>query len=199
MIQRSNSTVIIAGCGLLMCLVPLTARASVLPTQLRLPASSDTGISLVSPVAGASSVRSFLAPTSDYSSGHRGIDYAVSGEQSLVAPSSGTIHFNGLVANRNVITIKRANGDLVSFEPSCSDLSVGTVVTVGQNLGRYCPGSLDYHDHCEKLFSQKSPRTGSGSTLRCLHFSYRTESGYLSPDAVMGLLEPSRLAPWTDV
>lgn len=199
MIQRSNSTAIIAGCGLLLCLVPLTARASVLPTQLVTPARSTENVVLVTPLRDASSIRSFISPNSDYSAGHRGVDYPVAIDAELIAPTSGRIYFNGPVAERNVLTIKRPNGDLVTLEPACSSLTVGSVVSIGQPLGNFCPGNRGYRDHCEKLLSQPRARAGMGSTLRCLHFSYRTEGGYLSPDAVMGLLKPSRLAKWSDV
>lgn len=203
MIFRSNSIALITGCGLMLCLVPLTARASAVPDRVLAPETTletaPTANWLAAPLEGVSTVRSFLAPNSDYSAGHRGIDYAVPPAAQLVAPTTGSIHFNGLVANRNVVTIKRSNGHLVSLEPVCSNLAVGKFINVGQPLGQHCPGSAGYRDHCEKLAASRDARVGPGSTLRCLHFSYRTERGYLSPDAVMGLLTPSRLAPWRDV
>ncbi len=183
----------------MLCLVPLTARATAMPDRVLAPETRLETDSLTAPLLGASAVRSFLTPNSDYSAGHRGIDYSVPASAALLAPASGTIYFNGLVANRNVVTIKRSNGHLVSLEPACSDLAVGKFIKVGQPLGQYCSGSPGYRDHCEKLAASRDARFGPGSTLRCLHFSYRTERGYLSPDAVMGLLTPSRLAPWSDV
>lgn len=198
MIYRSNSIAVIAGCGLMLCLVPLTARASALPEGFVAPASQEPSITLVAPVPDSGAVRSFLSPNSDYSAGHRGIDYAVPVSQQLNSPTTGRIYFNGPVADRRVVTIERPNGDLISLEPACSDFAVGTMVSVGQQLGSYCPGETGYRDHCEKLLAGQSSRQGTGSTLRCLHFSYRTERGYLSPDAVMGVLEPSRLTTWTD-
>lgn len=199
MIHRSNSTAIIAGCGLLLCLVPLTARAAVLPTQVISPAGTSPESVLATPLRDASSIRSFISPNSDYSAGHRGVDYPVAIDAELIAPTSGRMYFNGPVAERNVLTIKRSNGDLVTLEPACSGLGVGSVVAIGKILGKFCPGKGGYRDHCAQLLNQPGARAGMGSTLRCLHFSYRTDGGYLSPDAVMGLLSPTRLAKWSDV
>ncbi len=138
------------------------------------------------PVDNPQLIRSYLQPTSDYSSGHRGVDYRVSFGQPLFAPSSGTIWFAGKVVNREVITVKTADSTaLIELEPACASVTTGQSVLVGQSIGKVCDADQGYVQHC--------------SAMRCLHFSYRTKDGYLSPIWIMGQLEPSRLLPWTDV
>jgi hypothetical protein len=131
-------------------------------------------------------VRSYLQPTSDYSAGHRGVDYRVSLGEEVLAPADGTVWFSGKVVNREMITIKTTDGRaLLEVEPVCDAPAAGTSVLVGQPIGEVCDADQSYRQHC--------------ADLRCLHFSYRIESGYLSPIWVMGQLSPSRLLPWTDV
>lgn len=126
-------------------------------------------------------INPFYQPNSDYSSGHRGVDYAVQLGQPVFAPSDGEIWFAGEVVNRAVLTLRTPSGDLVSFEPVCSGLKKGDRVAAGQTLGLICPGRHSYVGHCE--------------TETCLHYSLRTQSGYLSPLVRWGALAPSVLLP----
>lgn len=120
----------------------------------------------------------YRQPNSDYSAGHRGVDYRVAIGQQIFAPADGTIAFAGQVANRKLLTI-RHSGDLVSeLEPACALSPVGTVVRIGQPIATICNDLPDYVWHCPDA---------------CLHFSLRREGRYLSPLALIGGLSPSRL------
>jgi hypothetical protein len=167
------STAPIVAATLLLCLVPSTAKAAS-------PSSR-----LIAPVASPQLVRSYLQPTSDYSAGHRGVDYRVSLGDPVVAVTSGTVWFAGKVVNRSVVTLRDSAGNLVEVEPVCPTVTASAVVNLGDPIGRVCDADQNYRSHCE--------------AMRCLHFSYRTPNGYLSPIWVMGQLAPSVLAPWSEV
>jgi septal ring factor EnvC (AmiA/AmiB activator) len=141
---------------------------------------------LAAPVANPQLVRSYVQPTSDYSAGHRGVDYRVSLGQDVLSPATGTVWFAGKVVNRGVLTLKvDASGALVELEPVCATVGTGDAVLIGQRIGSVCDADQSYRQHCQDM--------------RCLHFSYRIADGYLSPIWVMGKLRPSQLLPWTDV
>ena len=125
--------------------------------------------------------REFRQPNSDWSAGHRGVDYLVTKAQPVFAPHDGVISFDGLVVNRSVLSIRHGNGYISSFEPVCSALKPGDSVKTGEPIGISCFTS-NYVSHCLPKF--------------CLHFSLRTENGYLSPLLALGELSPSRLKPW---
>ncbi len=128
-------------------------------------------------------VRPYLQPSSDYSAGHRGVDYAVAIGQKLVAPADGVVSFAGRLVNRGVISIKHS-GTLVSeLEPACSSVAVGQSVMAGQVIGRVCAAEPSYIQHCPKQ--------------TCLHFSVRQDGRYLSPLVFIGGLNPSRLLPYS--
>ena len=122
----------------------------------------------------------YRQPNSDYSAGHRGVDYRVAIGEQIFAPADGTIAFAGQVANRKLLTIKH-NLNLVSeLEPVCALSAVGTVVRLGQAIATVCNDLPGYVWHC--------PDT-------CVHFSLRSNGKYLSPLALIGGLSPSRLLP----
>lgn len=182
MTRLTRRTAPIVAATLMLALVPglQQARAAGLS---ELPANQPR---VVAPVRDPQLVRSYLQPTSDYSAGHRGVDYRVSLGDEVVAPADGEVWFAGKVVNRELITIKTRDGSaLLEVEPVCSAPPAGTAVLIGQVIGEVCEADAGYRQHC--------------ADLRCLHFSYRIEKGYLSPVWVMGELNPSRLLPWTDV
>ena len=117
----------------------------------------------------------FVAPLSERGPGHRGIDLVVDDEP-LYSPLSGVISFNGLVVDRQVLTID-AGGRQVSFEPICSELEVGEAIVTGELLGRACPGQESYSQHCDG----------------CVHLSVRTSRGYVNPLLFYGKLMPSKI------
>jgi murein DD-endopeptidase MepM/ murein hydrolase activator NlpD len=122
-------------------------------------------------------VHQFRSPNSDYSSGHRGVDYAVTEGQDLLAPSAGNLVFTGLVAGKPVVSIMHSGGYRTTFEPACSSLAKGTTVLAGQRFGTVC--KKGYQSHCRPSL--------------CLHFALKSGERYLSPLALIGGLAPSVL------
>ena len=150
---------------------------SYLPKPTPASASSLWQVPIAKPVL----VQEFRQPNADWSAGHRGVDYSVKSGQRVFAPHEGIVTFSGLVVDRNLLSIRHQNGRITSLEPVCSAKTKGTAVTTGEVIGTVCFGER-YVSHC-------LPRL-------CLHFSVRTENGYLSPLMVLGTLSPSRLKPW---
>lgn len=124
-------------------------------------------------------VNHYRQPNSDYSAGHRGVDYLVSPGQSVYSPADGQIWFSGKVVNRMLVSISHPGGYLSEFEPLCSDLKKGERVFKGQEIGRVCAADKSYIPHC--------------AAATCLHFSLRSAGSYLSPLVLIGGLNPSRL------
>lgn len=112
----------------------------------------------------------YLAPVSKFGSGHRGIDFHIEQGESIHSPGTGVVHFVGKVVNRHLITIRTQTGMLASFEPVCSTLKEGELVSKGQALGFRCSGDQSYSTPCEG----------------CVHMSARDNFGYLSPLHLMG-------------
>ncbi len=119
----------------------------------------------------------YVLPASKWGAGHRGIDLLVKDQEQIKSPFSGTVHFQGKVVDRNVLTLKSSSGLLASFEPICSNLSAGDEVTKGDQIGHYCAGAENYEEHCEM----------------CIHFSVRSEHGYLNPLLFVSSIKPSVL------
>jgi murein DD-endopeptidase MepM/ murein hydrolase activator NlpD len=121
--------------------------------------------------------RDYQLPAHEYGAGHRGIDLSVKQGEEVKAPFDGVVSFVGLVANRKLITIHSLTGYKASFEPVCSNLEEGEFVREEEILGWACAGEKDYEEHCEN----------------CVHFSVRSEQGYLNPLLFVGQLWPSVL------
>ena len=126
-------------------------------------------------------INPYLQPNSDYSAGHRGIDYRVFEGQSVLAPTDATVWFVGKVVDRGVISLRTVSGDLVAFEPVCSALEPGDRVKSGQPIASVCAADTSYRQHCEDQL--------------CLHFSLRGPEGYLSPIVRLGGYSPTVLLP----
>ncbi|MEY4452212.1 MAG: hypothetical protein RLZZ380_1333 [Actinomycetota bacterium] len=133
------------------------------------------------PVANPQLVRQFLQPNTDWSAGHRGVDYLVTVGDEVFAPHQGVISFAGTVVNRSVVSIRHSNGLVSSIEPLCVFVKAGDRVETGQKIGSVCFPDT-YQSHC--------------GIDTCLHFSLRSDYGYLSPLVKLGGLSPSRLKPW---
>jgi murein DD-endopeptidase MepM/ murein hydrolase activator NlpD len=159
----------------------LAVSAALMVTFVPKPVPASASDVWLAPLADPVLVREFRKPAADWSSGHRGVDYLAPDGSSVLAPHGGVVSFTGLVVNRFVLAIRHQNGLVTSLEPVCSGLPKGTVVASGQELGHTCFGT-DYPSHC-------LPKA-------CLHFSLRSEYGYLSPLLELGQLSPSRLKPW---
>jgi len=126
-------------------------------------------------------VRQYLQPTSDYSAGHRGVDYAISLDEPLATPADGVISVAKHLVDRSLIVITHAGGFVSELEPACSSLAVGMTVLKGETIGAACKPDATYKQHCVQD--------------ACLHLSLRLNGKYLSPLALIGGLNPSRLLP----
>jgi murein DD-endopeptidase MepM/ murein hydrolase activator NlpD len=139
---------------------------------------------LVSPVVGSRLINEYRQSETEYSAGHRGVDYEVVLGQAVFAPAAGKVHFIGKVVNRQLISLSHEEGLLSAFEPVCSQLELGAEVAKGELIGEVCEADETYQQHCEQLF--------------CLHFSIRKNGKYLSPLWFTGELSESRLLPWIE-
>jgi murein DD-endopeptidase MepM/ murein hydrolase activator NlpD len=117
-------------------------------------------------------VRPFVAPSTEYSAGHRGIDIGGAGD--IVAPTDGVVHFAGVVVDRGVLSIAIPGDVLASFEPVTTALHEGDSVTRGEVIGHIDPG------HCSQP---------------CLHFGVRVHGEYVSPLLFLGGIERPVLLP----
>ncbi|NMM99827.1 peptidase, M23 family [Bifidobacterium sp. DSM 109958] len=125
-------------------------------------------------------VRGFDAPEQPWLAGHRGVDLATAPGETLNAPADGVISFAGLVAGKQVVSI-RHGPRLTTFEPAVGTLAVGASVTRGQPFAVVGESG----DHCD------------GS---CLHWGVREgERDYRDPAALAGThrirLRPVREPP----
>lgn len=119
-------------------------------------------------------IRQFQAPASTYGAGHRGVDLAAIVGQQVLAPASGTLVFNGLVARIPTLVIDHG-GLRSSFQPVQSPLKVGQAVTAGSVIGVVVGETGTQAGHC--------PRT-------CLHFGVRNSTGYLDPTKLIRATSP---------
>lgn len=127
-------------------------------------------------------VRQYLQPASDYSSGHRGVDFEIEPGEPIIAPADGVVSVSRVIVNRGVLALKHGVGLVSELEPACSDLGVGVTVRKGEVIGWACKAGETYAQHCP--------------SDACLHFSLRSNGRYLSPLALIGGLNPSRLLPY---
>jgi murein DD-endopeptidase MepM/ murein hydrolase activator NlpD len=110
--------------------------------------------------------RPYLAPSTPYAAGHRGIDIRAGTSIEVRAPADGIVHFAGVVVDRPVLSIDHGGGVLSSYEPVETVLREGDAVRRGQVIGELLPG------HC-----------GAGV---CLHFGVRIHDEYVSPLLFLG-------------
>ncbi|MGL3150532.1 murein hydrolase activator EnvC family protein [Microbacterium sp. A82] len=85
-------------------------------------------------------VTPFQAPTHDYGPGHRGIDISVAVGSVVHAPADGVVAFRGVVVDRPLITIDHGDGLVTTLEPVSSQLSVGTAIAAGEEVGTVAHG-----------------------------------------------------------
>ncbi|MFU0468780.1 M23 family metallopeptidase [Gardnerella vaginalis] len=96
------------------------------------------------PVKHVRILRPFDPPEKPWMAGHRGVDLEAKEGTKLFATANGIISFAGVVAHKNVVSIK--HGSITStFEPAKTFLSVGESVKRGQLIGSVSRGS----DHCD--------------------------------------------------
>jgi len=129
----------------------------------------------------------FLRPTSDWGSGHRGVDFEVGQKSVVFNPHQGVISLAGLVFAVPTVVVQHSDATSSVFQPVCLDsgLAVGSGLSAGQALGSYCVGSKTKL-HC--------------GALPCVHWAFRLAKGvYVNPLRMVGLLLPSRLRPLSRV
>jgi murein DD-endopeptidase MepM/ murein hydrolase activator NlpD len=127
------------------------------------------------PVSGPRVVlRAFVAPSSAYGPGHRGVDMSAREHGvAVVAVMSGVVHFAGVVVDRPVITVRQGQV-LATVEPVEPLVAAGDVVEAGDIIGVLQPG------HCARA---------------CVHLGVRVAGEYVSPLLWLGGLQRAVLLP----
>ncbi|MDQ3646106.1 MAG: peptidoglycan DD-metalloendopeptidase family protein [Actinomycetota bacterium] len=140
--------------------------------------AEDSSEWLIPPVDGAIA-RPWLAPETDWGSGHRGLDYASPPGTAVRAAAAGTVTFAGAVAGIEAVTIDHGDGLATSYS------ALGAIhVAEGQQVGA---GAW--------IGTVGEAHTGTGSGL---HLSVRLGGEYVDPRAYMGATDVSdaiHLAP----
>ncbi|WP_198009513.1 M23 family metallopeptidase [Gleimia europaea] len=79
--------------------------------------------------------RLFDPPESPWRSGHRGVDICPGVGATIHAPADGTVVYAGKFYNRNVVSIRHANGVRSTFEPVAPAVTNNAVVRAGDVVG----------------------------------------------------------------
>src|ERR1700761_9271616 len=125
-------------------------------------------------------VRTFDAPSPNWSRGHRGVDLAGTVGQPVYAAGAATVVYAGTLAGRQVVSLAHPGGLHTSYEPVQATVKVGQLLTPGTVIGEL----LDGHPGCP--------------VAACLHWGAMwgpaSRADYLDP---LGLLAstPMRLKP----
>lgn len=150
------------------------------PSNAVAPASAvvSTSTAWVWPVSGPRVVlRAFVAPSTAYGPGHRGVDLSAPAPGvEVVAVMSGVVHFAGVVVDRPVITVRQGQV-LATVEPVDPLVSQGDVVQAGDVIGVLQPG------HCARA---------------CVHLGVRVAGEYVSPLLWLGGLQRAVLLPMNE-
>jgi murein DD-endopeptidase MepM/ murein hydrolase activator NlpD len=128
-------------------------------------------------------IREFMAPESEYGSGHRGIDIAVAPGTSVRAPAAGRVLFSGSVAGRGVLTIEHPNDVVSTIEPIEASVRVGDVVVAGDVVGVVAPPDVVWD---------------ASHVCSCVHLGARYRGSYVSPRTLLGQARTAVLKPWGD-
>ncbi len=137
------------------------------------PAFAGTSSRWDWPIDGTHQVtRDFDPPAVKWGSGHRGVDLAGEAPMPVYAAGDGTVSYAGVLAGRGVVAVTHPNGLKTTYEPVTTSVTVGAVVTGGQQIGVLeaghagCPGAA------------------------CLHWGLRRGETYLDP---LSLLKPRKV------
>ncbi|WP_230205918.1 M23 family metallopeptidase [Actinomyces urinae] len=79
--------------------------------------------------------RLFDPPNSPWASGHRGVDICPGVGAAIHAPAEGTVVYAGEFFNRNVVSIRHANGVRSTFEPVAPAVAKNSFVHAGDVVG----------------------------------------------------------------
>lgn len=108
-------------------------------------------------------LRRFVAPTSTWGAGHRGLDLVTSRGAAVRAVDGGRVSHAGTLAGRGTVTVAHADGLRSTYEPVRPSVMVGEVVVAGSTLGRVEAGGT----HC--------------GVQACLHLGAVDAVGYRDP------------------
>jgi murein DD-endopeptidase MepM/ murein hydrolase activator NlpD len=126
------------------------------------PAASGAAIDLIQPIPGPIS-RHFEPPPTQYSAGHRGIDFRAPIGTAVVAAAAGTVSFAGQVGGSLFVSIDHPGGLKTTYSfLSAVLVKKGQAVSQGQLLARSGPGAAG-----------EDPN---------LHFGLRSGTDYLDPE-----------------
>ena len=144
------------------------------------PASGDAG-RLQWPLRPPPAVlRTFDAPSPNWTRGHRGVDLAGSPGQPVYAAGPATVVYAGTLAGRELVSLAHPGGLHTSYEPVQASVRVGQPLTAGTVIGELLAG----HPGCP--------------VAACLHWGAMwgpaTRADYVDP---LGLVAstPIRLKP----
>lgn len=151
---------------------PADVRVSVPVSAARLPAGTARATRGWPLDPAPAVVRSFHAPPTPWSPGHRGVDLIATGGQPVLAPRAGRVTFVGVVAGRGVVVVTHPGGLRTSYEPVVAGPPVGTVVGRGDRIAVLAatPG------HC--------------APASCLHWGLRRGDVYVDPLLLVGAGPP---------
>lgn len=109
--------------------------------------------------------RGFDRPSENWLAGHRGIDFAATLDQEVLAVGSGTVIFAGLLAEKGVVVI--SHGLIrTTYEPVSAKVSIGQNVKTGEVIG-YVSTGISHCSNKEKVW--------------CLHLGAIRDGKYLNP------------------
>src|SRR5688572_20661059 len=80
-------------------------------------------------------VRAFDAPSPNWQRGHRGVDLAGSGGQTVYAAAAGSVVFAGDLAGRPLVSVAHPGGLRTSYEPVDPTVRAGQRVEAGAAIG----------------------------------------------------------------
>lgn len=143
------------------------------------PATSD---SWIYPISAQEPLRDFLAPNSDFSAGHRGIDFAGAEGEPVLSVAAGVVRFAGQVGGRGVVSVSLADGYVAEVEPVCPIVANGEQVVAGQTLATLCSSGSN---HCPQACLHVSARRFSAE--------YARGFAYFSPLLFFGTFSRSHL------
>jgi murein DD-endopeptidase MepM/ murein hydrolase activator NlpD len=126
-------------------------------------------------------IREYMAPTTEYGPGHRGIDIEVAPGTSVRAPAAGRVLFSGTVAGRGVLTIEHPNDVVSTIEPIHASVTAGDVVSAGDIVGVVAPPDVVWE---------------ASHVCSCVHLGARYRGAYVSPRTLLGQARTAVLKPW---
>jgi murein DD-endopeptidase MepM/ murein hydrolase activator NlpD len=127
------------------------------------------------PTASHHVVVPYLAPTTAYGPGHRGIDISARSGVAVTAPAAGVVAFVGRVADRSVLAIAHGDGLVSTLEPVVSDLADGAAVRAGDRVG---------------IVAQ-----GGHAAADTVHLGARRDGEYMNPLLLLGGIPRAVLLP----